>query len=90
MADPFNVARGRKGGNRTAATRDMRAVAANARAGLRRRFEREVDPDGTLDPAERARRTDHAIRAYYAELSLVRLRRQRARRAATGPAEVQE
>ena len=34
------------------------------------RFEREVDPDGTLDPAERAKRTEHARKAYFLSLAL--------------------
>ena len=44
------------------------------------RFERDVDPDGTLHPAERARRAEHAKRAYFARLALksVQARRRRA------------
>jgi len=34
------------------------------------RFEREVDPDGTLPVAERNRRADHAKKAYFAGLAL--------------------
>jgi hypothetical protein len=34
------------------------------------RFEREVDPDATLDPAERARRAAHARKAYFLSLAL--------------------
>jgi hypothetical protein len=41
-----------------------------ARAAFLSRFEREVDPDGTLDPAERARRSEHARKAYFARLAL--------------------
>jgi hypothetical protein len=33
------------------------------------RFERDVDPDGTLPLAERARRAEHARKAYFAELA---------------------
>ena len=33
------------------------------------RFEREVDPDRTLDPSERARRADHAKKAYFTKLA---------------------
>lgn len=32
------------------------------------RFEREVDPDGVLDPAERAKRADAAKRLYFSRL----------------------
>jgi hypothetical protein len=31
---------------------------------------RQVDPDRTLDPAERARRANHAKKAYFARLAL--------------------
>ena len=34
------------------------------------RFEREVDPDRTLDPGERAKRAEHAKRAYFVSLAL--------------------
>ena len=34
------------------------------------RFEREVDPNGELTPAERARRAGHARKAYFTRLSL--------------------
>lgn len=34
------------------------------------RFDREVDPDGTLPADERARRAMHARKAYFAGLSL--------------------
>jgi hypothetical protein len=34
------------------------------------RFHRQVDPDGILPPDERARRADHARRAYMSSLAL--------------------
>jgi len=34
------------------------------------KFEREVDPDGVLDPVDRARRAEHLRQAYYARLTL--------------------
>jgi len=34
------------------------------------RFERQVDPDGVLDPEERAFRAEQAKRAYYTRLVL--------------------
>lgn len=34
------------------------------------RFERQVDPDGVLDPAERAKRAAHARKAYFSQLAL--------------------
>lgn len=41
-----------------------------AREAFDARFEREVDPDGTLSPQERARRAAHARKAYFARLAL--------------------
>jgi hypothetical protein len=49
---------------------DGRAHTARARAKFLERFEREVDPDGTLPEAERARRARHARAAYFARLAL--------------------
>ena len=40
-----------------------------ARDAFEARFEREVDPDGRLDPTERARRAQNAKRAYFARLA---------------------
>lgn len=42
----------------------------NATAAFAARFEREVDPEGVLDPAERAKRAGHARRAYMLGLAL--------------------
>lgn len=57
-----------------------RTNTAPARAAFLDRFEREVDPDLTLDPAERARRAEHARKAYFTGLALksAKARRQRA------------
>lgn len=41
-----------------------------ARRAFLARFERQVDPDGTLPPAERSRRAEAAKRAYFARLSM--------------------
>jgi hypothetical protein len=40
-----------------------------ARAAFMSRFELEVDPDGILAPDDRARRAEHAKRAYFAQLA---------------------
>ncbi|HEX4061250.1 MAG TPA: hypothetical protein VHY58_09550 [Streptosporangiaceae bacterium] len=65
---------------RWAHTADRAAATAPARAGLDARFEAEVDPDGTLDPAERARRVTAKRRAHFTRLALksARSRRQAA------------
>lgn len=49
---------------------DPAAHTAPARRAFLDRFEREVDPEGVLPPAERARRGDHARKAYYTRLAL--------------------
>jgi hypothetical protein len=63
------------------ATRDARETTAAARVGFLARFEREVDPDGMLDPNERRRRAEHARRAYFARLSMAAAAARRAKRA---------
>lgn len=51
---------------------DRKAATAPARKGFRARFEREVDPNSILPPAELARRTDHAISAHMCRLALAK------------------
>lgn len=58
---------------------DPAAHTAPARAAFLDRFEREVDPDGVLDPAERARRAEHAKKAYFARLALASAKARRAK-----------
>ena len=43
---------------------------APARKAFLDSFEKQVDPDGTLDPKERARRAEHARKAHMARLAL--------------------
>jgi hypothetical protein len=61
--------RGRIGAHRLHATHDARETTAKARAAALTRFEREVDPDGTLPEAERQRRAEHAKKAYFTALA---------------------
>ncbi len=49
---------------------DTTAATAPARRAFDERFERQVDPDGSLPPAERARRAGHARKAYFGRLAL--------------------
>jgi hypothetical protein len=49
---------------------DPVAHTAPARAAFLSRFEREVDPEGELEPRERARRAEHARKAYFTRLAL--------------------
>ncbi len=63
-----------------AKTEDRAARTANARKAMLDKFEREVDPDGTLAPAERGRRAEHARKAHFKRLALksAQARRRRA------------
>ncbi len=62
--------RGRIGALRLHATHDSRQLTAKARERFLSRFEREVDPEGVLSEAERARRAEYARKAYFAQLAL--------------------
>lgn len=48
---------------------DPTAHTAPARKAFLDRFERQADPDGTLAPAERARRAEHLKKAYFLNLA---------------------
>ena len=50
-------------------TRDRSARTAAARRAAMDRYEQQVDPDGELHPAERARRARHAMRAHMTRLA---------------------
>ena len=62
------------------ATHDPRVTTQPARDAFLARFEREVDPDGSLPVAERRRRADAAKRAYFSRLALKSANARRARR----------
>ena len=49
---------------------DRAARTANARKAMLDKFERQVDPNGTLAQAERAKRAEHARKAYFKRLAL--------------------
>ena len=61
---------------------DEAAHTAPARAAFLSRFEREVDPDGILDPQERTRRAEHAKKAYFIKLALASRKARAAKRRA--------
>jgi len=60
-------------------TEDPKARTAPARSAFFDRFEREVDPDGVLDPADRRRRAEHARKAHMQRLALKSARARRSR-----------
>lgn len=63
--------RSRSGGHTSwANTTDRTARTEPARRKFNEKFLQQVDPDGLLAPAERARRAEHARKAYFASLAL--------------------
>ena len=60
-------------------TPDRTARTAPARASLMAKFEKQVDPDGTLPPDERRIRADHLKAAYFKRLALKSAKARRAR-----------
>lgn len=70
--------------NRTAATEPARRAAGN-------RFEKQVDPDGSLDPITRAKLAENAKKAHFKRLALLSAQARRLRsRAAQLEAQVIE
>ena len=67
-------------------TADRSAATAPARAGLRAKFAREVDPNGVLDPAELERRVDHLVRAHMLRMSRAAAQARRAKAGGRGAA----
>jgi uncharacterized membrane protein YccC len=82
--------RGRIGAHRLHATHDSRETTKAARQAFWSSFEREVDPDGLLEPEERARRASHARAAHFARLAYLsaRARAARARRPRPWPGDL--
>ncbi len=60
---------GRIGGLTAWSRNDASTMVGPAHAGFRRRFANAVDPDGVLDPIERSRRADRAMRAHMLEMA---------------------
>jgi len=58
---------------------DSRDLIRPARQAFESKFEREVDPDGLLDPEERARRADMARNAHFTRLALASAKARRKR-----------
>ncbi len=76
----------RIGGLSLAATHDPLVYTAPARRAFLSRFEREVDPEGTLPIAERQRRAEAARKAYFTRLALKSAVARRRRRHTAGGA----
>jgi hypothetical protein len=60
-----------------ARTEDRSARTANARKAMLDKFETQVDPEGKLSPAERAKRAEHARKAHFKRLALKSARARR-------------
>ena len=67
--DPRRVLLGRLGAYTMQSRNDGHEITRAAREGFMRKFEREVDPDGVLEPAERLRRAELARKAYMTRLA---------------------
>lgn len=62
---------GKLGAHKSWAKTENRSARTHpARMAFRTKFERQVDPNNELLPAERAKRAEHARKAFYAELAL--------------------
>ncbi len=68
--DPMRSTRARIAALALHAGRDSKKHLEPARAAFARKFELEVDPDGLLEPTERARRTQIKKREYFTRLAL--------------------
>ena len=89
--DPQEMARrGRIGAYRLHSPHSPKETTKAAREAFMARFEREVDPDGTLSPEERAWRAEAARKAYFAQLAhkSAKARRRRPPKAKDGAADV--
>jgi len=75
----LRVLRSRMAAYRLHATHDARETTKAARAAFASKFEREVDPEGVLSSAERARRADAARKAYFTRLSYLSAKARRAK-----------
>lgn len=61
---------------------DRTAATAPGRKAAEERFEKMVDPDGTLDPVERAKRAANARKAHYQKMARLSAKARAARKAA--------
>ena len=86
MARPDPAAARRSAAGKVAAYRrwafepDRTAATEPGRRAFMAKFEAAVDPDGTLDPAERARRAESLRKAHFARLAAKSARARAARK----------
>lgn len=60
---------GRMGAHTTHSTHSGVEITAAARSAFLDKFEREVDPNGELEPGERAKRAEHARKLHMSRLA---------------------
>jgi hypothetical protein len=72
---------GRIGGFRAWALNDPETMIGAAHRAWHARFDRLVDPEGVLDPQERAVRADRAMKAYMGQLAIKSAAARRKRKA---------
>jgi hypothetical protein len=70
VGEPIRTLVARLGAYALHASHDPRETTAAARAAFLSRFEHEVDPEGVLPAAERARRAENARKLYFGRLAL--------------------
>lgn len=73
-----------------AQTPDRTAATAAARRGFESRWERQVDPEGKLDPAARLAMAESAKKAHYLRMALASARKRSKAKALLGEAETAE
>jgi hypothetical protein len=69
---------------------DRAARTAGARGAFLQKFEREVDPDGVMSPADRAKAAENARKAHFQRLARRSAQARKRAAAATAEAEVAE
>jgi hypothetical protein len=77
MPDPSKSAHSRSVALAQVAAKGGEAMSAPARAAFLKTFEDAVDPDGTLDPVERAKRVSAARKSYFAKLAAASVKSRR-------------
>lgn len=73
--------RGRIGAYAMHAKHDVMKTSAPGRRAAWDRFEKQVDPEGALEPAERARRAEMARREHFARMGLASAKSRRRKKA---------
>lgn len=68
---------GRLGAHSMHAQHDSRKTSQPGRQAFLASFEKQADPDGNLDEAERARRAEHLRKAHFTRLALLSAQKRR-------------